>query len=172
MKHHAMQLYDYHVWANNRLFERLKELPPAVYDQEIQSVFPSIEETFAHIYIVDSGWLGVMKGDSFDEVRATFHQAAEAVNGKNLIEVEALFAELSERYKAFFESEEDLDKPVAPEHPDFGRLETRLSELIQHVVNHGTYHRGNITAMIRQQGHESIMTDYIAFLYEAAPEKA
>lgn len=171
MKHHALQLYDYHVWANNRFFGRLKELPQDIYDQEIQSVFPSIAETFAHIYIVDTVWLGVMREGSFEEIQAASGQAMEVTKGKSIEEMEGMFTELSERYKTFFNSQEDLDKPVAPEHPSYGRLETRLSELVQHVVNHGTYHRGNITAMIRQLGYPSVHTDYIFYLYEVNGEK-
>jgi uncharacterized damage-inducible protein DinB len=37
---------------------------------------------------------------------------------------------------------------------------------MQHVVNHGTYHRGNITAMLRQLGSKGISTDFIFYLYE------
>ncbi|HEU5138661.1 MAG TPA: DinB family protein [Bacillales bacterium] len=172
MKQYALKLYDYHVWANKRLFERVKELPEDVYDQEIQSVFPSIAETFAHLYIVDTVWLGVMRDDGFEDIQAASRQAAEAANEKSIEEMETLFTELTGRYREFLDSQEDLEKPMAPEHPAFGRLETHLSELIQHVVNHGTYHRGNITAMIRQQGHESVMTDYIMYLYEADTEKS
>lgn len=47
-KHHALELYDYHVWANKKFFERLKELPKDIYDQEIQSVFSSISK---HLFI-------------------------------------------------------------------------------------------------------------------------
>ncbi|MEN1967675.1 DinB family protein [Lentibacillus sp. N15] len=166
MKHRVLQLYDYHIWANNKFIARLKELPNSVYTQEIESVFPSIAETLAHIYIVDSVWLGVMREDPFDKVQEVSVQATQNSKGKTIDEMEALFEELTEQYEAFFSSLEDMDKPMAPEHPAFGRLETYLSELVQHVVNHGTYHRGNITAMIRQQGHASISTDYIMYLYD------
>jgi uncharacterized damage-inducible protein DinB len=37
--------------------------------------------------------------------------------------------------------------------------------MILHVVNHGTYHRGNITAMLRQMGYASVPTDYGIYLY-------
>jgi uncharacterized damage-inducible protein DinB len=40
--HHAMKMYDYHVWANKTMFDRLLELGNEVYHQEVQSVFPSI----------------------------------------------------------------------------------------------------------------------------------
>lgn len=51
-----------------------------------------------------------------------------------------------------------------PGHPKLGRLDTHFSELVQHVVNHGTYHRGNLTAMIRQQGYSSVSKDYVFYL--------
>jgi len=166
MKHRALQLYDYHIWANNRLFERLKDLPYSVYTQETQSVFPSIAETLVHIYTADTIYLGVMRENSMDAIQASIIQAQEKTKDKGLEEMEALYAELVELYKAFFNSQGDMDKSIAPEHPTFGRLETHLSELVQHVVNHGTYHRGNLTAMIRQQGYPSVPTDYIMYLYD------
>lgn len=166
MKHQALRLYDYHVWANNKFFGRLKELPEEIYSQVIQSVFPSIAETLSHIYIADTIWLGAMHEDNSDQIQASIAQAAEATKGKNLEDLEVMFTEMSERYKAFLNSEDDLDKPMAPVHPHFGRLETQLSDMIQHVVNHGTYHRGNLSAMFHQLGHPSVSTDYILFLYE------
>ncbi|MFA1822652.1 DinB family protein [Virgibacillus oceani] len=170
MKHRALQLYDYHIWSNNRFFERLKELPHSVYTQEIQSVFPTIAETLVHIYMTDTIYLGVMRENSMDEVQASIIQAQERIKDKGLEEMEALYAELAKLYKDFFNSQEDMDKPIAAEHPIFGRLETRLAELLHHVVNHGTYHRGNITAMIRQQGYSSVPTDYIMYLYNRHEE--
>ena len=29
---------------------------------------------------------------------------------------------------------------------------SRIGEMLQHVVNHGTYHRGQVTTMLRQVG--------------------
>ncbi|MEY9869279.1 putative damage-inducible protein DinB [Peribacillus sp. B2I2] len=44
-------------------------------------------------------------------------------------------------------------------------MKTCVAELGPHVVNHGTYHRGNITAMLRQMGYASISTDYGLYLF-------
>ncbi|MEK3889441.1 DinB family protein [Bacillus sp. FSL K6-3431] len=164
-KHHALQLYDYHVWANNKFFVRLNELPKDIYDREIQSVFSSIAETLVHIYKADTIYLGVMREDSMDEIQASIIQAQEKTKDKGLEEIEALFYDLSKKYQDFFNNESDLDKEIFPEHPQYGRLETYLSELVQHVVNHGTYHRGNLTAMLRQLGYSSVPTDYVFYLY-------
>ncbi|MBB4825057.1 putative damage-inducible protein DinB [Sporosarcina luteola] len=165
-QHPAVQMYDYHVWANNRLFTRLKELPRELYDRKIDSVFPSIADTLAHIFMTDTIWFGVMQGKTMDVIQASMREAQEKIGDKRLETVEALFEESATLYRAFFAEEGNMEKPVFPEHPQYGRLETNLAELVHHVVNHGTYHRGNVAAMIRQQGEAGVSTDYIFYLYE------
>jgi uncharacterized damage-inducible protein DinB len=41
-----------------------------------------------------------------------------------------------------------------------------LGELIQHAINHSTYHRGQVALLIRQLGHVPASTDYHDFLAE------
>ncbi|MGQ3380879.1 DinB family protein [Priestia endophytica] len=166
MTHHSLKLYDYHVWANQKIFDRLKELSEDIYEKEIQSVFPSISKVMAHIYVVDNLWLDIISGKEFDEVYALADRLKEQMEKKRIGEVETMFFDLSERYKAFLDRQEDMETAFVLETRFAGRLETRLSDLVQHVVNHGTYHRGNITAMLRQLDHPSVMTDYVLYLYE------
>ncbi|MGP7818722.1 DinB family protein [Niallia sp. 01092] len=171
MNSHALQLYDYHVWANRRIFEHLKKLPQDIYDKEIQSVFPSISEVLVHMYNADTIWLRVMSGDSYDEIVKSRKQLQEKTKGKSIEELEKMYFDLSEQYIVFFDRQGNLDQTTFYEHPKFGRLETSFFELVQHVVNHGTYHRGNITAMLRQIGHSGIMTDYVVYLYDKKTKK-
>lgn len=165
-KHHALELYDYHVWANKKFFQRLKELPRDIYDQEIQSVFSSISKALVHIYMADTVWLGVMQENSMEEIQDSIAIAQDKTKDKSLEEMEKLFQSLSEEYQKLLNNVSDLDKEISPVHPKFGRLDTQFSELVQHVVNHGTYHRGNLTAMIRQQGYSSVSNDYVFYLYD------
>lgn len=166
MSHYSLKLYDYHVWANPKIFDRLKELSKGIYEKEIQSVFPSISKVMAHIYVSDNIWLDFISGEKFDEVYASADQLREQMETKRIEEVETMFFDLSDRYKAFLDRQEDMETALVLETSFAGRLETRLSDLVQHVVNHGTYHRGNITAMLRQLGHPGVMTDYVLYLYE------
>ncbi|MFD3449617.1 DinB family protein [Microbacteriaceae bacterium 4G12] len=165
MKHSALQSYNYHVWANKRLFDHIKPLPTDVWTTEIQSVFPSISQTFIHMYVTDTIWLGTLQGKSFDEVKIAAVQLAEKIKETTIEEMEQLFLSLSDDYQTFFARDENIKKTISLKHPHFGRLETTVSELFHHVVNHGTYHRGNITAMLRQLGYSSTSTDYIFYLY-------
>ena len=169
MQNRTLQQYTYHQWANGRIFSRLNELPAAVYDREIKSVFSSIEEVIVHIYQTDGMWLSVMSGDSFEETMAIIKQLKRNAAEKDLDGMRELYADLADRFESFFNEQDDLDTVISIEHPRYGKLETPISSLVQHVVNHGTYHRGNITAMLRQQGHAGVPTDFVFFLYEDTP---
>lgn len=168
MENKATQRYDYHDWANNRFLEHLKELPDQVYDQEIQSVFSTISEVIIHIYQVDAMWLSVMSSDSFDETMAKIEQIKERSADKGLDQMQMLYTKLAQQYRNFINGVDNPNGSITVEHPRYGVLETSVSELVQHVVNHGTYHRGNITAMLRQQERPGVPTDYVFYLYEIA----
>ncbi|MCY8235465.1 DinB family protein, partial [Priestia endophytica] len=103
MTHHSLKLYDYHVWANQKIFDRLKELSEDIYEKEIQSVFPSISKVMAHIYVVDNLWLDIISGKEFDEVYALADRLKEQMEKKRIEEVETMFFDLSEQYKAFLD---------------------------------------------------------------------
>jgi uncharacterized damage-inducible protein DinB len=168
MKNRTLQQYNYHRWANSRVFNHLKTLPDEVYAREIESVFSSVEEIIVHIYRTDGMWLSVMSGDTFEETMSVIGQFKEKCADQNLDGMQNLYAGMSDQYEAFLTGQDDPDRRITIEHPEYGKLKTQISELVKHVVNHGTYHRGNITAMLRQQGHTGVPTDYIIYLNEVA----
>ncbi|MGW9527663.1 DinB family protein [Paenibacillus terrae] len=161
----ALQFYDFNVWANEQIFKRLKELPKDAYRQEIQSVFSSLSNVLAHVYLSDLGWIEVFSGKSMKHALTLAEQLKEQTESKGLEEMETMFLELSERFKSFLNQQENINKPLVIQNPSSGIMKTRVSEIVPHIVNHGTYHRGNITAMLRQMGYASVSTDYGLFLY-------
>ncbi len=165
MTNHCVRLYDYHVWANKIIFNRLKELPRHIYNQEIQSVFPSVSKVMAHIYKVDCGWLDILMGKSMNEAMEASYQIEADAEDSSLEELEAMYDDLAVRFKAYINEHADLEEEVVLDNPYAGILNTRYSEFIIQVVNHGTYHRGNLSAMLRQLGHSSVMTEYGLFMY-------
>jgi uncharacterized damage-inducible protein DinB len=76
-----------------------------------------------------------------------------------------IFLDLSKRYKELLNSQVDMEKAIVVDNPYAGLLETSVSELVLHVVTHGSYHRGNIATMLRQMGHTSKMQDYGLYLF-------
>ncbi|MEY2300755.1 DinB family protein [Bacillus tropicus] len=167
MKEYMLKQVDYHAWANIRLFNRLKELPnyDTIFTEQMQSVFPSIKDTFAHIYITDQVWLHILHGKSMNEAIQGREELRKKMENKSLHELEKMFENMANQYKDFLSTIQDVNAAFVIENPYVGKLETSILELVQHVVNHGTYHRGNITAMIRQLGHSSTMMDFVLYLH-------
>ena len=64
------------------------------------------------------------------------------------------------------EKEENLERRILLNNPYVGERETSLAEIVLHAANHGTYHRGNISAMLHQLGDASVMTDFVFYMYQ------
>ena len=65
-------------------------------------------------------------------------------------------------------TQSDLDRVIEYKTLKFGVYRNPLWQSMQHVVNHGTYHRGQVTTMLRQLGAEPILTDLMHFYRERA----
>lgn len=159
----AKKMYDYHVWANRQVFQKLKQLPEGVYGDTIKSVFPSIKEVLVHLYATDITWLEIMKGSTVHDTLKKVEQLRKEVDGISLNELESSYDELAKDYDNFLASQSDLERNIVTEHPKTGACEFVLADLIHHVVNHGTYHRGNVSAMLHQQGENGAPTDYVFY---------
>lgn len=160
------RLYDYHVWANERLFAHLETLPEEAFHGQVSSVFSSLSQTFAHMYKFEQLFMSVLAGVPNDEIFPKLQGWTDEAQNAGLDELHRLFAGLTEQFRDLLRRTPDPDKAMKIEHPHYGLLDTSFSEILRHVVNHGTYHRGNIAAMLRQQGYAGVPTDYIFYLAE------
>jgi uncharacterized damage-inducible protein DinB len=167
---HPVQMFDYHAWATQTLLGRIKELPSSVLQQEVNTSFPTIGEVFAHIYALDKCWLQVLSGTSMSKALEACLPLQQETLRYSVDEFAITFSELAEQYRAWFRSQDDLEQTIVLENPYAGTRSTRLSEIVLQVVNHGTYHRGNASTMLRQLGHASTMNDYSLFWYQEPAE--
>lgn len=168
MSHHSHQLYEYHVWANNKLFDHLEQLPSGVFHAEVTSVFPSVAQTLGHIYLFDKLYLAVLAGVPNDEIFPKMSMWREEAEVKTVAEMRRLFSGVTGQFRDLLRRTPDPDKAMTIEHPKYGQFDTHFFEILQHVVNHGTYHRGNVTAMLRQQGYAGVPTDYLFYLLDVS----
>ncbi|MBE7106356.1 DUF664 domain-containing protein [Bacillus cereus] len=164
---HAKNMYEYHLWANKMLLERIKELPSNVLYKEVNSSYPNIAQTFSHIYVVDVMWLQVLKGIGMQEALEASMSLLEKTNVYSVDEFIKSFEELASQYEEWMNSQKDLEQKINLNNPWSGARETAYAEILFHVANHGTYHRGNITTMLRQQGHASTMNDLALYWYQS-----
>jgi len=166
MTNGMLKHFEYHVWANDQLFRVLETLPEAVWTSPVEGSFPTVQATLAHMYAMERTWRYVLSRDrTFEEIAASVPKwQAQAANA-SLLEVERLFRESAEDFRTLLR---DWPEPYAAaeyEHPRLGILHASPAELVAHVVNHGTHHRGGVAQALRQLGHAGPPLDYVYYLY-------
>jgi len=136
--------YDYHRWANRRLFDLAAGLGDAVTrDMGPQWSFPTLKGMFAHVYGADNVWLARWKGSSPGRLLGDGDFATMA-------DLRARWDALEAEQRAFVDalSEADLARPVVYKNTGGKEFQVALGPLLQHVVNHATHHRSEAATMI------------------------
>lgn len=179
-------LYAYNRWANERLFAALGKVSEHQFAAPVQSSFPSIRETVFHILFAEWLWLKRWQGRSPrstaadpDGSSATWSTLSPGgvptVNDLSTLAGLMSFASSIEHERLQFLSGLDEDAlPAALQYTDMvgKRFALPLAQQMQHVVNHGTYHRGQVTTMLRQVGAEAVSLDMSFFFRERKSAEA
>ncbi len=137
-------LYDYHRWANRRLFEVAANLgDPVTRDMGKHWSVPTVKGMFAHIYGADFIWLSRWKGGSPGRLPGDADFAT-------LADLRARWDDLETEQRAFVHglAEADLARPVTYKNTRGDQFKAPLGPLLQHVANHATHHRSEIATMI------------------------
>jgi uncharacterized damage-inducible protein DinB len=155
-------LLDFHYWARDRVLDAVEPLTPEQFTRDLGGSFRSVRDTLAHTYGAEWVWYSRWQGVSppafqpFD----TFKDPAS---------IRSAWAEQESKVRAFVEGfgEDDINRRY--EYTMFnGKANASIFwHMLQHVVNHATYHRGQITTMLRQLGAAPPKsTDLITFYRE------
>ena len=140
-------LLDYHYWARDRVLDAAEKLTPDQLTRNLGSSFGSIRDTLAHIYAAEWAWCRrwqgespktLLPGDAFPDVAT----------------VRAKWTELESNVRAVLDrmGEQGVDRVIAYTMINGDARESVFWHMLQHVVNHASYHRGQVTTMIRQLG--------------------
>jgi len=151
-------LYDYNAWANNRVLEACGKLSPEQFTRELGSSFSSVRDTLAHIMGVEWLWLERWNGRMPTQLVAS-------KEFPDLSSIRQRWAEIGSNVLSFAAriNTEDLTRVHHTRTTKGEPYSHPLSEMMLHLVNHGTYHRGQVTAMLRQLGAKPLATDLILF---------
>jgi uncharacterized damage-inducible protein DinB len=156
-------LYDYNAWANHRSLEAASALTVEQFVQPMGSSFGSVRDTLAHLYGAEWIWLERFQGRSPSSLPDT-------TQFKDIASLRERWNELETRLLGFVRglTQTDLDRVFEYKTLKFGVYSNPLCESLQHLVNHGTYHRGQVTTLLRQLGAQPIATDLMHFYRERA----
>lgn len=152
------RLFAYNEWANARIVLSLRSLEQEQLERRIESSFPSIQATLGHIVSAEWIWLRRWKGESPESIPAWALEGTLETLVPQLTEVETERAQFLAGM-----SDGDLERKIAYRSIKGDPFETRFDDMFRHVVNHSTYHRGQLTTMIRQVGGVPPSTDFVVF---------
>jgi uncharacterized damage-inducible protein DinB len=158
-------LYDFNAWANQRTLEACAALTPEQFTRDLGSSFRSVRDTLAHIFGAEWVWLerwhdrtpsGLPAAADFPDLGTVRRRLTEM--DRNLIDFVASLTPQDVQRRIQFKTLAGLE------------INQPLGPCLQHVANHGTYHRGQVATMLRQLGAKATSTDLIYFYRERASQ--
>jgi len=157
--------YEYNEWANDRLLHVASHLSADEISAERGASFDSILSSFAHIAAAQVNWLErwLIGGNRMPTL--------ELQKMPNLAAVRESFLASHGGLQKFVSDLTDERLEATQEFRDSsGNRESRLLwQLMTHVANHGTYHRGEIAMMLTVAGHSPGDLDFLYWEYEHYP---
>ena len=152
-------LYEYNRWANARVLDAASKVTPEQFSRDLQSSHRSLRDTLAHILAAEWIWLERWKGVSPNAL----------LTPSDFPTVEPLrtrFAVVEGDYVEFINGVTDasLATVIAYTNTRGEEYAYPLGQMLQHVMNHSSYHRGQVTTMLRQLGAEVNPVDLLVFM--------
>jgi len=144
--HDLETLVDYHYWARDRVLDAAALLTPDQLSRDLGSSFKSVRDTLTHVYAAERVWCSRWQGTSPTSLNVGEFQDVASLRLK--------WSELEVDVRRVLQG---LGKDGIARVMSYSMLsgEPRRSvfwHMLQHVVNHASYHRGQVTTMLRQLG--------------------
>lgn len=152
-------MLDYHYWARDRLLDALEGLSPEQYAKDLGSSFKSIRETVVHMYAAEWAWHSRWQGTSPTALLSSEPYPDVASIRRAWSEIEASVRAFTKRL-----GQSGLTTVIEYKLLNGSAGASPFWQMLQHVVNHASYHRGQVTTMLRQLGAQpGKPMDMIAF---------
>ena len=152
-------IYAYNRWANESVLDAVSKLTAEQFTKDLQSSHRSVRDTLAHILAAEWIWLERWKGVS---PKALFDPA----DFPTLESVRTRLNEVETECAAFIEglTDESLTQAVTYTNTKGEKWTYSLGQMLQHVANHSSYHRGQVTTMLRQLGASTREVDLLVYV--------
>ncbi len=159
MKQLLLSYTAYEIWANEQLLNLAVELSPEEQNRPLVSSFPSVHKTFLHMWDAASAWWQRLQmHEQVVMPSLSFHPGMKDIaNG---------LLQQNRQWHSFVKdaSEEMLLASLPYKNMKGQPFVQPVFEIVMHLSNHGTYHRGQVVTLLRQLDVEKIpQTDYILF---------
>jgi len=151
-------LYDYNRWSNTRVLDAVSKLSAEQFTRDLENSFRSVHATLVHILSAEWIWLERWNGTS----------PKSMLGSEELADVDAIrkrWDKVESERAAFIRSlsEEKLATTLSYVNTRGQTFAYPLWQMLVHVANHSTYHRGQLTTLLRQVGAKPVDTDLLTF---------
>lgn len=152
-------LYDFNSWANQRTLNSCEQLTGEQFTRDLKSSFGSVRDTLVHICNAERRWLDRWHGRPPSQFAAS--------EAPDLATLRQHWAGVERNLVDYVSSLTEADLQRVPQLTIADvQLSQPLWQYLQHVANHGSYHRGQIATMLRQLGAKADSTDLLWFYRE------
>jgi uncharacterized damage-inducible protein DinB len=147
------------------ILKAAEALTPEQFLKDLGNSFPSVRDTLVHILGAEEAWLTRWHGTSPKALR-------DPAPLTTLAAVRECWAGVERRLRAFVDglTQEDLSRMHTYTNLAGKSLTLPLWQQMQHMANHSSYHRGQVTTMLRQLGAAPVATDLIVFYAEKSSQ--
>jgi uncharacterized damage-inducible protein DinB len=151
---------SYSAWASRKLLEAASTLSPPELTRDFKTADHSVLETLVHIFAGDRVWYKRVKGISYTSFIEDGDRSLEALIPR-WKEVQLSWQQLIGE-----ETDESVGRKISYRDLKGNPYETPLWQIVLHVVNHATHHRGQVSGFLRALGHTPPSTDLIYYYRE------
>ncbi len=159
MKGLLVQMAAYNTWANQRILELMLALSEEKQRQELPSSFKSLFDTVLHMWNAESIWWQRL------QLQERILSPAENFKG-SFIDLSSGLLQQNYQWQDWLDhaTEAALEHVFQYQNTKKEQFKQPVYQMILHVFNHGTYHRGQLINMLRQLGAEKLpQTDFIVW---------
>jgi uncharacterized damage-inducible protein DinB len=147
----------YTAWASERLVRAVEHIPSDQLTHDFRSSERNILGTLVHIFAADRVWLGRIQGDPPPQF------VSESDYQLHVLQIDwpLLYGRWHEWAGSL--TDESVGQPVAYRDLKGNPYVTKTWEIVLHVVNHATHHRGQVSGFLRALGHTPPPLDLIHY---------
>jgi len=146
MKKYFLKLYHYNAWSNKRVLNCIKR--QNVVDEKILTIM-------GHIVAAQFLWLHRIKGLPPADVKLW--------GSYTLDQLLVMAEDAGKQWIDFVESTDNFDRELTYRNYVNEPYTNNVEMIMVHLVNHASYHRGQLAMLLRQKGFEPINTDFITY---------
>ncbi len=146
MKSYFLKLYQYNQWANQRVLSALEK--QKIEDEKMLTLM-------SHVISALFIWLSRIKGEPTEP-----YPLWKQYTLPRLIEMNE---EITRKWLEFVEHSESFDRELVYNNYVGDPYKNNVEQIMIHLVNHSTYHRGQVAILLREKGFDPINTDFITY---------